>query len=223
MSQKKNHITIKGTKEGLNFFLDDSCAYADLLLELKEKLSSKHYQHNDDRQVYVNVNIGNRYLTKDQESKLRSLIVSNNNLQIDKIDSNVISKEEAEAIRRQKQVVTVAKMVRSGQVLEVEGDLLLIGDVNPGGKVMATGNVFVLGALRGAAHAGFTGNTEAVIAASLMAPSRLQIADLMSEQPNRTEQVASEMECAYIDETSNTISIERLQILQQLRPNLTIY
>lgn len=77
-------------------------------------------------------------------------------------------KEEAE-------IISVSKIVRSGQVLEVKGDLLLIGDVNPGGTVRAGGNIFVLGSLKGIAHAGFNGNNHAVIAASEMLPTQLRI------------------------------------------------
>ncbi|WP_026671466.1 septum site-determining protein MinC [Alkalihalobacterium bogoriense] len=222
MSQKKHHVTIKGTKEGLNFLLDDGCSFSDLIVELKEKLSSKHYQQNDEgRQAFVNVIVGNRFLTKEQETQLRDVIVRDNQLRIEKIDSNIITKEEAEKIRREKQIVTVAKVIRSGQVLEIKGDLLLIGDVNPGGKVMATGNVFIMGALRGAAHAGCEGNREAIICASRMEPSHLIIADELAEQPNRTEQVASEMECAYIHETENKVLVDKIQLLYHLRPKLT--
>lgn len=53
-------------------------------------------------------------------------------------------------------------------MLHVKGNLLLIGDVNPGGTVIAGGNIFVIGALRGIAHAGYYGDAEAVIAASVM-------------------------------------------------------
>ena len=45
--------------------------------------------------------------------------------------------------------MTVARIIRSGQVLQVAGDLLLIGDVNPGGTVIAGGNIFIMGALKG--------------------------------------------------------------------------
>lgn len=40
--------------------------------------------------------------------------------------------EEAERLKAESEIVSVAKIIRSGQVLEVPGDLLLIGDVNPG-------------------------------------------------------------------------------------------
>ena len=79
--------------------------------------------------------------------------------------------------RQEQEIVSVSRIVRSGQVLKVPGDLLLIGDVNPGGTVMAGGNIFVMGILKGIAHAGCNGNEEAVIAASSLKPSQLRIGE----------------------------------------------
>src|SRR5690625_6864593 len=87
---------------------------------------------------------------------------------IQKIESNLILKEDALKWKEESDVRIIAKTVRSGQELEIKGDLLLIGDVNPGGTVKATGNVFIMGNLKGIAHAGYNGNTNAVIAASYM-------------------------------------------------------
>lgn len=222
MLPKKHHVTIKGTKDGLSFHLDDNCSLHSLFEELEEKLSSKHYQKDQGQQVQVNVTVGNRYLTKEQEDRLRDIIISGKNLVIEKIHSNVLLKEDAEAICREQQVISMAKIIRSGQVLEITGDLLLVGDVNPGGTVAATGNIYILGALRGIAHAGRNGDKQAIVAASLMAPSQLKIADYFRQDfPKHMEDSEVPlMECAYIDETINQIQLERLQHVQKLRPNL---
>jgi septum site-determining protein MinC len=100
-------------------------------------------------------------------------------------------------------------------VVDIVGDVLVIGDVNPGGTVKATGNVFVLGALRGIAHAGYGGNADVVIAASLMNPVQLRIAELYSRAPDyETDGVY--MECAYIEE--GQIVMDRLQQVMKKRP-----
>ncbi|KPD01607.1 Septum site-determining protein MinC [Geobacillus sp. BCO2] len=142
------------------------------------------------------------------------------NLVVDSIESNVMSKAEAIEWMRKTEIVPVSRIVRSGQVLHVEGDLLLIGDVNPGGTVIAGGNIFILGALRGIAHAGYAGNKQAIIAASVMKPMQLRIGDIMSRAPDSKTDEGNEMECAYIDE-HNQIVVDRLQLLMHLRPNLT--
>ncbi|MDR9791550.1 MAG: septum site-determining protein MinC [Bacillaceae bacterium] len=220
-AQRPYYVTIKGTKDGLTLYLDDSCSFHDIVNELDSMLSKRQYVQENEPMIRVTIKAGNRFLTEEQEEKIKDVIRKKRNLIVDAIDSNVISKEEALKWKEEADVISVAKVVRSGQVLKIRGDLLLIGDVNPGGTVMATGNIFVMGALKGIAHAGFEGNRNAVIAASLMKPTQLRISDILSRPPDQKEpSFRNDMECAYIDE-NGTIIIERIQQLAHLRPNLT--
>ncbi|MGO4888566.1 septum site-determining protein MinC [Anaerobacillus sp. MEB173] len=224
MGQKQHFVTIKGTKDGLIFLLDDSSSFQSLLEELEDKLSTKYHQLFEGPTVSVKVKVGNRYLTIDQESQLRHLIEKTKSMHVESIESNVMTKAEAEEIRKDSQVVSVAKIIRSGQVLEVKGDLLLLGDVNPGGIVVATGNIYVMGALRGIAHAGVEGNEEAIISAALMAPSQLKIADTLSRFHEQDEVVEGPMEYAYIDrrnENERIIATDRVQQISRLRTYIT--
>ncbi|WP_026572306.1 septum site-determining protein MinC [Bacillus sp. UNC438CL73TsuS30] len=219
--KKRQNVTIKGTKEGLVLQLDDCCSYEELKKELDEKLSTNLRTEEDSHFLAVKVNVGNRFLSDDQREELKNLIRQKKNLVVDDIESNVITKEEAKRLKAVDEVVTVSRIIRSGQVLEVPGDLLLIGDVNPGGTVMAGGNIFIMGTLKGIAHAGCTGNDEAIIAASNMRPTQLRISDCLNRAPDIVqEKEKHEMECAYIDE-DRKISVDRLQALIHLRPNLT--
>ena len=220
VTKKKQYVTIKGTKDGLTLHLDDNCSYDDLLRELEEKLTVSEKIEPDSPLVSVHLKVGNRYLTPEQEEELRTLIRRTKNFVVSSIESNVLTKEEALEWKRKTEIVSVSKIVRSGQVLHVQGDLLLIGDVNPGGTVIAGGNIFILGALRGIAYAGYYGNKEAVIAASVMKPTQLRISDVMNRAPDYKTDEGNEMECAYIDE-HNQIVVDRLQLLMHLRPNLT--
>lgn len=73
--------------------------------------------------------------------------------------------------------------LRSGQVIRYRGNVVILGDVNPGAQVVATGDVIVLGALRGVAHAGADGHRGAVVAALRLCPTQLRIADLVRRAP----------------------------------------
>jgi septum site-determining protein MinC len=219
--KKVQNVMIKGTKDGLTLHLDDSCSYLELKKELDLKLSASYRAQDDRPLITVKVKVGNRYLTEDQKEEIRSLIRQKKNLVVDSIETNVITVEEAEQIKNKSDIVTVAKIIRSGQVLEVEGDLLLIGDVNPGGTVIAGGNIFIMGSLRGIAHAGYHGDNEAVIVASHMNPAQLRISQFINRAPEHIkDEDGREMECAYIDHNSQII-VDRLQVLMHIRPNLT--
>jgi septum site-determining protein MinC len=219
--KKTQNVTIKGTKDGLTLHLDDNCSYDELKKELDRKLSNSTRVQEEQQLLSVKVKVGNRYLTKNQEEELKDLIRQKRNLIVEDLETNVITREEAERLRQETEIVPVAKVIRSGQVLEIRGDLLLIGDVNPGGTVKATGNIFVMGALKGVAHAGSEGNNESVIAASVMKPSQLRISDCINRAPDHVPEDENRlMECAYISDNQQIV-VDRLQVLMKKRPNLT--
>lgn len=71
--------------------------------------------------------------------------------------------------------------LRSGQKLEFEGSLVIIGDVNSGAEIIAEENIVVLGTLRGLAHSGAKGNKDAIIAAEKILSPQIRIADKIAE------------------------------------------
>jgi len=73
--------------------------------------------------------------------------------------------------------------LRSGDHLQVEGSVLLLGDVNPGARISAAGDVRVWGRLRGVAHAGCQGNHQARIVAMQLRPLQLRIAEAVARGP----------------------------------------
>lgn len=216
----KQNVIIKGTKDGLTLHMDDSCSFSQLLEELEHKLSGTYEGQEDKPLVQVHIQTGLRYLTDEQKELLSSVVHRKKNLVIGSIQSQVITKQEAQKLKEENEIVSVARVVRSGQILKVPGDLLLIGDVNPGGTIIAGGNIFVMGVIRGIAHAGFRGDQEAVVVASKMKPSQLRIADALNNAPDHYEENGHDMECAYIDHEGQIV-VDRLQSLIYLRPGLT--
>lgn len=217
---KQHYVTIKGTKDGLVLRLDDKCAYSDMIAELRNKVS----ENSLDGLAEVKVHIGNRFCNEEELKEIMNVVQESPNLRVSMIQSEVITIEECNRKILENQSETYVGIVRSGQIVKAEGDLVVIGDVNPNGRVVAAGSIYVLGRLKGIAHAGANGNEEAVIAASWLEATHLMIADrmetmtdeltILSEQP--------EMECAYIHR-NGFIAIDRLQELRILRPNLSTF
>lgn len=73
--------------------------------------------------------------------------------------------------------------VRSGIEIRHPGTIVILGDLNPGGEVVAAGDIFVWGRLRGVAHAGADGNRNCRIMALQMEPTQLRIADAVARAP----------------------------------------
>ncbi len=79
--------------------------------------------------------------------------------------------------------------VRSGEYLESPGNLLILGDVNPGAKVSAEGNIIIWGRLLGVAHAGSKGNSKATISALHLRPVQIRIAKKVARGPKEKPQI----------------------------------
>ena len=94
--------------------------------------------------------------------------------------------------------------VRSGQKLEFEGSIVIMGDVNDGAEVIAGDNIVILGALRGLAHAGAKGNVNAIIAASSIDAPQLRIANIRKER-EKEEIQEDKKTYACLDEKGNLV------------------
>ncbi|MEL6491850.1 MAG: septum site-determining protein MinC [Cyanobacteria bacterium J06634_6] len=73
--------------------------------------------------------------------------------------------------------------LRSGVEVRHRGTVIVLGDANPGSSIVAEGDVFVWGRLRGVVHAGADGNTQCRIMALHMQPTQLRIADKVARSP----------------------------------------
>ena len=85
-----------------------------------------------------------------------------------------------------KQTIYVTQTLRSGQILEFDGNIVIIGDCHPGSEIKATGDITVWGVLGSIAHAGAKGNRDAKIRALKMNAVQLRIADCYSRRPDGT-------------------------------------
>jgi len=78
----------------------------------------------------------------------------------------------------------VKRTLRSGQHIRYDGSVAVLGDVNPGAEIIASGDIVVLGSFRGVAHAGATGNVRAIVAAFRLNPTQLRIANIITRSPD---------------------------------------
>ncbi len=95
--------------------------------------------------------------------------------------------------------------LRSGQKIEFEGSLVILGDVNDGAEVIAGENIVVLGALRGLAHAGAKGNKDAIIASSSIEAMQLRIANVVNEREKEEVYSNERRMYAYLDEEGKMV------------------
>jgi len=215
MAAVKHRVTIKGVKDGLLFLLDDDCPFGELLEELKHKLEKTHNKILTGPIIHVYVKLGKRKTAPEEKDAIREIIASRGNLLIQAIESEADALEPK--LPSQGDLQIVKTIVRSGQVLHIEGSVMLLGDVNPGGTITATGNIYIMGSLRGMAHAGLEGDEKAIIAASHLRPTQLRIAGVISRPPDEWGTGEAFMEFAYI--RSGAMEIDKVQHLHRIIPD----
>ena len=195
MAQK---VIIKSNKYGINLILDPDIAFDDLLKAVIEKFkeSEKFFKNSK-----LGISFAGRKLSDEEEQKIIDAITSNTTIEILCIVDN--NEENAEKMRQQIEAYSEAiekqytkamgvsggefhrGTLRSGQVLESDASITILGDVNPGARVSSGGNIVVLGALKGNARAGIYGDSICFILALEMDPIQIQIGDLIAKSPDK--------------------------------------
>ena len=89
----------------------------------------------------------------------------------------------------------VQRTLRSGFRISYQGHVVVLGDVNPGAEIVASGNIMVWGRLRGVVHAGAEGNEKAMVCSLDLEPTQLRIADMVATAPAKNNKPQPEMAC----------------------------
>lgn len=179
-------IIIKGNRDGLNVVINMN-KFRDFD-EMLEKLVAKL---NVGKRFYKGATI--KISTELKDFNERQIIILKDILFDEFLIKDCIFEEKEETKNKVFQGIYEGrtkfyrKTLRSGQVIKYPGNVVIIGNVNPGAEVYAGGNIIVLGNLQGNVHAGESGNTKAIIAAFRLQPKILQIANIMTRSPEEDE------------------------------------
>lgn len=175
-------VVIKGSKAGMTVILSPDLPFDQLIENIGRKFreSARFWGS-----VQMTLTLEGRKLTPAEELQVVDAITANSQIEI-----LCLLDTDANRIARCEKALTERLMELSGQtgqfyrgnlergdVLESEASIVIIGDVAHGARVIARGNIIVLGLLHGTVHAGASGNREAVVAAYEMAPIQLRIAE----------------------------------------------
>ena len=104
--------------------------------------------------------------------------------------------EPSDVVLAGESAVLIRRTMRSGFTVKYKGHVAVIGDVNPGAEIIASGSVIVWGRLRGTVHAGADGDLTAIVCALDLSPTQLRIASKIAITPE--EQAEPKPEVARI-------------------------
>ena len=191
-------IAIKGSKDGLRLVLDDTARWGDILDALHDQLvrGIEFFQG-----AALTIDVGDRDVSPAELNALLNVMHSHG-LQPAAFASNAPETRHASrsigvATRPSRAAappsvtndpaengsLIVRRTLRSGQEVRHFGDIIILGDVNPGAEVIAGGSIVVWGRLRGRVHAGALGDRDAFVCALEFSPALLRIADVLTRPP----------------------------------------
>ena len=184
-----NNIKISQTTEEIVLTVNIIADIEEVAEELTEKITKlkEFYQS-----AKTPIRITGRLFTEGEMERLKKIITSEIEVDVNFDEpSDLLGLHAIKKTFKTEMDVSETKYIqyslRSGQSEEYSGSLVIIGDVNAGAEVIAGGNIFILGALRGLAHAGASGNTNAVIAANSIDATQLRIANVVKEIEAKSE------------------------------------
>lgn len=221
----KQSVTLKGTKDGFVLTLDESVAFETVLSDLDQLLEKLHSENKEQKEVQKGISLevktGMRLFSEDEKAKITEKISSKSQFQLKKISAEVLTYQQATEWHESNSLQMEIQTIRSGQVLQVPGDILLIGKIHPGGTIRASGSIFILGELLGLAHAGFDGDNEAIVVADFQTDAQIRIAESVQIIENKAKNQAGtdEKQFAYINDL-HILDFEGLDKLRTIRPKM---
>lgn len=183
-------VILKSNPHGINLILDKTLPFEELKQEILKKFkeSDKFF-----RNARIGLSFEGRDLSEAEECELVDLISRNTSIEvvciIDKDESHdkffADKLQEFEDSQAGRTGEFYKGTLRSGQVIECESSLIVLGDVNPGAKIIAKGNIVVLGSLKGNAYAGAAGDENAFVAALDMDPVQIKIGNIIGRSADK--------------------------------------
>lgn len=183
-------VILKSNPHGINLILDKNLPFGELKQEILKKFkeSDKFFKN-----ARIGLSFEGRDLSQAEECEILELISANTSIEIvciidrdESKDAFYIDKiKEFDEIQLGRTGEFYKGTLRSGQVFECETSLIVLGDVNPGAKIIAKGNIVVLGSLKGNAYAGAAGDENTFVAALDMDPVQIKIGNVIGRSADK--------------------------------------
>lgn len=202
----RNCVSINLRKNEILIKINDNAEQKEIIDSLKKKLPELKKMYKDEK---TPITVTGKILKNKEIDEIQELIKRNIDVEIDFDMPKSLGLSSITRTFNKEIAISETKFhrgsLRSGQKMESEGSLVILGDVNSGAEVMASDNIVVLGALRGLAHAGAKGNKQAIISAGLLDTVQIRIANVIKEIDRDEEPLHKQ---AYVSIINDEIVIE---------------
>ena len=183
-------VVLKSNRYGINLILDADMPFGQLEEAILEKFreSEKFFKN-----AKIAISFEGRRLSQEEEFSILDMIAKNTSIQVICVVDQDEMREQMYKEKIDSYYQDVADntgefykgTLRSGQVLKCDTSIVIIGDVNPGAKIIAKGNIVILGSLKGNAYAGAAGDESCFVTALDMDPVQIKIGNVIGRSADR--------------------------------------
>lgn len=177
-----NCVSINLKKDQIVVKIAEDAEQKRIISELSRKISDLKKLYKDEK---TPIRIVGKVLKNKEIDEIQELIKEKIDVEIDFDMPKSLGLSSITRTFKQEIAISETKFhrgsLRSGQRLETEGSIVIIGDVNSGAEVIASDNIVVVGTLHGLAHAGAKGNKNAIIAAGKLDAVQIRISNIVKE------------------------------------------
>jgi septum site-determining protein MinC len=195
-------ILIKGIREGLLITLGEG-DWQSIFASLMEKITEKEKFFEGAK---LALDVGNRTLHAADLGTLRDRLADKNiilwailsNSPVTELTAQDLGLATRMSVPKPERIIKsiessipgedaifLRKTIRSGFKVVSNGHIIIFGDVNPGGEIIAGGSVIIWGRCQGVVQAGVDGDQNATVCALDLNPTQLRIAGIIAISPKR--------------------------------------
>ncbi len=215
---------IKSSRAGMNVILDPEVPFEKLLADIAVKFEESARFWGS---VQMTLTLSGRPLNPEEEFQIVNVITEHSQIEV-----LCLVDQDINRIRRCEKALNEKLMelsnstgqfyrgvLHAGENLESETSIVIIGDVEKGAKVVAKGNVIVLGELHGNVTAGAAGDESTLIVALEMVPTYLRIADCAENFPEKGKRIGRGPVTAFVENGRLRYKFMKKNIFQGLKFN----
>ncbi|TDG74359.1 hypothetical protein C5L31_000926 [Secundilactobacillus malefermentans] len=213
-------VLLKGNQDGYQLILNQSASFTEIIAELKrlfDKLAAEPSSLEAAR-LSFDVLTEDRILKSGEKKQIEDLAATYPKFSIHKISSNVMTVTDAYQLKERENVHLISRTIRNGQEVKLNGDILFLGTIHEGGKLITTGNIFSMGNIAGILHAGYPNSEEKLILGNIHNAQQVRVGEqfdvIDDEKIDDNDQVV-----AYVNDL-HILAYGKLKELKQINPKL---
>ncbi|MBA1434366.1 septum site-determining protein MinC [Bombilactobacillus bombi] len=215
-------VTLKGKGNKYYLEINSDESFSQTLVELKSLLEKlKQTMPKSVKKTPIVLDTQYRLLKDEQLEQIQKVISKFSIFELQQVVSQVWSRQKVKQLLNRSFLNIETRIIRSGKVVDYQGNLLLLGNVHKGAVIRAQGDIYVAGQVDGIIHAGYPDNNDAIITGNIRRASQIRISDLIQIVADMDQPKLTQHSLFYINDL-HVIAEDKITNLHDIKPRREI-